>query len=178
MQATSGFTSNSPVSVPRAIVAAGHVRACALLLLVAQLSLAGCGKPAASVEQQIEDLIKVVADAAEQQQAGDILALISPAYIDGHGNTHDDVSRLLRLQFLRQQDIVLLTTIDSVSVSAGTAAAAEVTVGMAGSDSSLLGFRADAYEFELEFETDGNPSSYSDWRLVSARWGELGTSLK
>lgn len=178
MQATSGFRSNSQVCVSRASAAAGRVRACALLLLAVQLALAGCGKPVASAEQQIRDWIRYVADAAEQQQAGDILDLISPAYSDGHGNTHDDVSRLLRLQFLRQQDIVLLTTIDSVNVSAGTAAAAAVTVGMAGTDSSLLGFRADAYEFELEFETDGNPSSYSDWRLVSARWGELGTPLR
>lgn len=178
MQATSGFISVSQVCVPRASAAAGHGRSCALLLLAAYLSLAGCGKPATSAEQQIKDWIKFVADAAEQQQAGDILDLISPAYSDGHGNTHDDVTRLLRLQFLRQQDIVLLTTIDSVNVIAGTAAAAAVTVGMAGSDSSLLGFRADAYEFELEFETDGNPSSYSDWRLVSARWGALGSPLK
>ena len=177
MQASSGFKSDSPVCAPFP-TAAANLRPHLLLVLAACLSLSACGQPAASAEQQIRDWIGFVAEAAEEQQAGEILDLISKAYSDGHGNTHDDIGRLLRLHFLRQQELVLLTTIDNVVINAGTAAAAEVIVGMAGSDRGMLGFRADAYEFELEFEADSNPTSYRDWRLVSARWGELGTPLR
>ena len=43
---------------------------------------------------------------------------------------------------------------------------------MAGSNEGVLGFSADAYDFALELELDGD-----DWQLISARWGELGREL-
>ena len=48
-----------------------------------------------------------------------------------------------------------------------------MTVGMAGTNSGVLGFSADAYRFELDLENRGG-----DWRVIAARWGELGAELR
>ena len=46
-------------------------------------------------------------------------------------------------------------------------------VGMAGTQDTGLGINADAYNFELELEHDGD-----GWLLVSARWGEIGSQVR
>ncbi len=108
--------------------------------------------------------------AAEEKDRRAIIERISEAYVDGRGNSRDDVENMLRVMFLRQDTIVLLPSIDSIEIIDGTVADVELTVGMAGTNQSVLGLSADAYRFELELER-GN----SDWTLISARWGELGT---
>ena len=44
---------------------------------------------------------------------------------------------------------------------------------VAGKNEGTFGFSADAYEFEMEFELDGD-----EWLLTSARWAELGEELR
>jgi len=53
-----------------------------------------------------------------------------------------------------------------------TAALVTLTVGMAGTDASALGVRADAYNFEFELENTGD-----EWMLIGARWGEIGREM-
>ena len=48
-----------------------------------------------------------------------------------------------------------------------------LTVGMAGTEDSLLGISADAYQFSLELEKNAG-----DWLLISARWGQIGKELQ
>ena len=48
-----------------------------------------------------------------------------------------------------------------------------MTVGMAGTNDSVMGLSADAYRFELELEKDAD-----EWQLISARWGELGEEMR
>lgn len=116
--------------------------------------------------------------AAEEEAHGTIMELIAPSYNDARGNARDDVDTLLRFYFLRQDPIGLLSSIDDISVDGGTAAQVTLTVGMAGTNDNVLGFRADAYRFELELEAQGQPESYEDWRLLSARWAEMGEPLR
>ncbi len=143
----------------------------ALLLLLALV--ASCSGDVSDPEEQIRAWMGAMREAAVDKARGDIVAGISVAYIDARGNSRDDIDKLLRLYFLRQDKIALLSSIDEVRVIGGTAAEVSVTVAMAATTNNALGFNADAYRFELELEYDGD-----DWQLISARWGELGEQTR
>lgn len=143
----------------------------ALLLCLAML--AGCGGDVSDPEEQVRAWVQAMHEAAEEKARGDIVAGISPAYVDARGNSREDIDKMLRLYFFRQNTVTLLSSIDEVNVIGGTAAEVSITVGMAGTNNSALGISADAYRFELELELDGD-----DWLLISARWGELGEQLR
>ena len=134
--------------------------------------LAGCGGPAAGPEQALRAWVDEAEAAAEDRNRGSLLDLISKDYADGRGNDHESIGQMLRLYFLRQQSVALLTTIDEIILSADTAALLRLTVGMAGTNNSVLGISADAYNFELELQVDD-----AQWLLIGARWGELGEKL-
>lgn len=95
--------------------------------------------------------------------------MISPAYTDARGNGRDDIENMLRAVFLRAKTVELITTVDEIRIVASDFAEIALTVGMAGRTDGVLGFDADAYHFELELERSGD-----DWRLISARWAEIG----
>lgn len=137
------------------------------------LVLAACGGDDSSPESEIRAWVAAMQSAAEEKNRGDLLDGISTAYTDTRGHSRDDINDLLRVYFLRQNTIALLTSIDEVRVIGETAAEVELTVGMAGTNDRALGISADAYRFELELENDGD-----DWLLISARWGALGDPLR
>ena len=141
----------------------------ALLLLVT----GACGGDDNNPESEVRAWVAAMQTAAEEKARGDLMDGISTAYTDVRGNSRDDINDLLRVYFLRQNNIALLTSIDEVRVIGETAAEVELTVGMAGTNDRALGISADAYRFELELENDGD-----DWLLISARWGELGDPLR
>jgi hypothetical protein len=152
--------------------------ACAVVLALMLLA-SGCGRAAGTPEEQLRQWVAAVEAAAEDKARGEILELIAPTYNDSRGHSREDIDQRLRLYFLRQQRIALVTSIDDIQVQDGTAANVTVTVGMAGtSDSAALGFSADAYRFELELEATESPASYRDWQLLSARWSELGAPAR
>ncbi len=101
-----------------------------------------------------------------------MLDLISPAYVDGRGWDRDDVGDMLRVYFLRQDNIELLTSIEEIRLFGDSAAEIDMTVGMAGSNDGVFGFSADAYNFQLELQRDGD-----EWLLIASRRGELGEEL-
>ena len=139
----------------------------ALLLLVA------CGGPETASEEQIQSWLATAQENAEARQRGALVDMISPAYRDARGNERDDIENLLRVYFLRQQRVALLSSVDAIRIIGETAAEVELTVGMAGTNDGVLGFSADAYRFELELERPDD-----DWQLISARWGALGDELR
>lgn len=130
--------------------------------------LAACGE-STPPEQALRDWVARGAQLAEQKDRRALVAMISPAYADARGNDRDDIENLFRVYFLRQHRVALLTRIEELRVIGETAAELALTVGMAATNDGVLGFSADAYRFEMEFERDGE-----DWLLISARWGELG----
>ena len=152
---------------------AASLAALALLLLAS-----GCGGARGTPEEQLRAWLAAVESAAEDKSRAPIMNLIASAYNDARGNARDDVDKLLRLYFLRQNTIALLTAVDEIEVTGGNAATMSVTVGMAGTGDRALGLSADAYRFELELEAEGEPGSYADWSLLSARWGELGEPVR
>jgi hypothetical protein len=124
-------------------------------------------------ERALRDWVARGEIAAEGKERGDLLRMISANYMDARGNDHERIGNILRVYFLRQRSISLLTSIDDISLSGDTAARVNLTVGMAGANDKVLGFSADAYQFELELEKPGD-----DWLLIGARWGGLGGELR
>ncbi len=135
--------------------------------------LAGCGGADGGPEEALRAWVNEAEAAAEERDRRGLLALISENYADSRGNDFERVGQMLRVYFLRQQSVALLTTIDEIVLSGDTAATLKLTVGMAGTNNSILGISADAYNFELELQTDDE-----DWLLIGARWSELGGKLR
>lgn len=138
--------------------------------------LSACGPspaPEAAIRQWLDD----AQAAAEARDRGRLMDMVSPAYADARGNDRDDIDRMLRLAFLRSRNVLLVSKVDELKLvgdpAGASAAAVSLTVGMAGSESGILGVSADAYRFELELEEheDG-------WQLIGARWGEVGHPLR
>ncbi|MDX1516240.1 MAG: hypothetical protein R3288_05340 [Woeseiaceae bacterium] len=145
-------------------------RPAATLVLV---SLMGCGDEPAGPDAAIRAWVDAMHSAAEDKDRGEIVARISPAYRDARGHDRDDIDRLLRFYFLRQNRVEFVPRIEAITVFDGSAAEVSLVVAMAGTSERALGFSADAYRFELELAADGD-----DWTLISARWGELGQALQ
>lgn len=143
-----------------------------VLLGVGFALLAACSGDISDPEAEVRAWVDRMQAAAEEKDRGDILDGISDAYTDTRGNQRDDIGDMLRVYFLRQNSITLFSSVDEVNVFDGSAAEVSLTVGMAGTNDRALGISADAYQFELELEKDGD-----DWLLISARWAELGDPL-
>ncbi len=136
------------------------------------LLLGACGGPEVGPEEQLRQWVSVAEAAAEAKERRTMLDLISPAYVDGRGWDRDDVGDMLRVYFLRQDNIELLTSIEEIRLFGDSAAEIDMTVGMAGSNDGVFGFSADAYNFQLELQRDGD-----EWLLIASRRGELGEEL-
>lgn len=145
-------------------------RVTAVGMLLAMLS--AC-EPPTDAETALREWVARGEAAAHREDRRELLSMISPAYADARGNSRDEIDRMLRLLFLRQDDIRVVTHIEAINLYGETAADMTLTTGMAGSDDSLLGMRAEAVRFEFELEHDG-----TDWLLAGARWGELGEELR
>ncbi|MEM8816833.1 MAG: hypothetical protein AAGE85_13490 [Pseudomonadota bacterium] len=133
---------------------------------------AGCAQ-APDAEQALRDWVARGEDAVNREDRRELMSMVSPAYADGRGNGRDDIDRVLRLVFLRQDNVKVVTRIEELELHGGTAADLTLTAAFAGWNESLLGVSADALRFRFELEHDGD-----DWQLLAARWGELGGELQ
>jgi len=135
--------------------------------------LCACGGAPDAPEEALRRWVSNAQAAAEREDRDALMSLLSEHYADTRGNDRKSIDQMLRFQFLRQDSVVLISKIDEIVVSGGTAALVKLTAGMAGANDAALGFSADAYRFELELELDGD-----DWLLTGARWGEIGEQLR
>ena len=136
------------------------------------LILMACSGPEGSPEEELREWVARGEAAAERKDRGELLDMISEDYADARGNDHQRIGDLLRAWFFRQRSIALLVNIDDILVSGDTAALMKLSVGMAGTNNSTFGIRADAYKFEFELQKPDE-----EWLLIGARWGELGEDL-
>ena len=137
------------------------------------LLLGACGEPPNVPEEELRAWVVAGIEAAENEKRRVLVDMISPSYADGRGYQRDDIDKLLRAYFFRQDRISLLPHIEEITVYDATAAELVMTVGMAGTNDGVLGFSADAYRFAFELEKQAD-----EWQLISARWGELGHELQ
>ena len=140
---------------------------------VTVLVLGACGGPASEPEEELRAWVADGMEAARNKERRELVGMISPSYADARGNERGDIENLLRVYFLRMSNIKLLSTIEEITVYDDTAAEIVMTIGMAGTHEGVLGFSADAYQFELELEKDSD-----EWQLIAARWGELGDEVQ
>jgi hypothetical protein len=143
------------------------------LLAAALLALAACGADRTPPEEALRAWVAAAELAAEARERGVLVEMISADYADARGNDRAALDRMLRLWFLRQSDIALLTKIDSIELYKDTAAQISLTVGMAATNSNVFGLSADAYRFEFDMVLDDD-----EWFLIGARWGEIGKELE
>ena len=144
-----------------------------LLTALFATGLASCGGVTESAEQQLRAWVDRGHEAAERKDRGALVEMISPTYSDARGNSRDDIENLFRFYFLRAKKVGLLVSIDDIEVFDDSAAQVMLTVAMGATTDSVLGFNADAYEFELELESAGD-----EWLLVSGRWNDVGNELR
>lgn len=142
-------------------------------VLALSVVLYACSGPSMGPEAEIASWLDRGVAAAEAKERRTLLDMISPAYADARGYNRARIGDLLRMYFLRMNSIELLTTVNEITIMGDSAAEVQLTVGMAGTKDSALGFSADAYQFSLELE-----KSAGDWALISARWGQLGKELQ
>jgi hypothetical protein len=135
--------------------------------------LASCGGAPESAEQQLRAWVDRGHEAAERKDRDALVEMISPAYSDARGNSREDIENLFRFYFLRTKKVGLLVSVDDIDIFDESAAQVKLTVAMAATTDSVLGFNADAYEFELDLEQAGG-----DWLLVSGRWNDVGNELR
>jgi len=131
-----------------------------------------CGGSAGSPEEAVRAWVAKGEVAVEEKDRSGLLGMISDGYADARGNDREQIGDMLRVYFFRQNNIALITSIDSIEMIDDTAATLMVTIGMAGTQNSALGIRADAYKFEFELTKPED-----DWLLIGARWAELGQDL-
>jgi hypothetical protein len=134
--------------------------------------LASCGGAPESAEQQLRAWVDRGHEAAENKDRGALVEMISPAYSDARGNSRDDIEKLFRFYFLRAKKVGLLVSIDDIEIFDDTAAEVMLSVAMGATTDSVLGFNADAWEFELDLE-----KADDEWLLVSGRWNDVGNEL-
>lgn len=154
------------------IAAPSRNRARLLVTGVVCVWLSACGGAAEGPEEAVRSWAREGQEAAEAKDRRALVDMISPAYTDARGNSRDDIENMFRFYFLRQHKVALITRIEELQVYDDTAAMLVLTVGMAGTSDSVLGFSADAYRFEMELEQQDD-----QWLLTSARWGEFGGDL-
>ena len=149
---------------------------CRRALAVALLgALYACSGPADDVgpEEEIRAWLKQGVAAAENKERRELVAMISPGYADARGNDRDRIDNIIRAYFFRMNSVELLPAVEEINIIGDSAAELLVTVGMAGGHDGVFGFSADAYRFSLELEKSG-----PNWKLISARWGQLGDDLR
>ena len=144
-----------------------------IVILASMLALGACGGDPSDPEAEIRAWVDTMQTHAEAKERRDIIDKVSEAYADARGNNRDDVENMLRVYFLRANRIALISRIDEIRIIDDSYAEVSLMVGMAGTQDTGLGINADAYNFELELEHDGD-----EWLLVSARWGEIGSQVR
>lgn len=148
-----------------------HARLSFIFATLALSLLAACGGDD-SPEQRVRELIARVELAAEARDTSEVTQWLSPAYRDAHGNSGEDVKRLLRGYFIANQSISLLTRVEELTFPNPGEARAKVLVGMVSREAdaaSAWELAADLNEFEIALaEEDG------EWRVTWARWKRSG----
>ncbi|MGH8196171.1 MAG: hypothetical protein ACREQ8_17505 [Woeseiaceae bacterium] len=134
-------------------------------------ALAACSAPVGP-EQAVRNWLEAAEEAVENEDRSGLVDLISENYTDARGNDRQAIDQRLRVYFLRNQNIVLATRIEELTILGDTAARLALTAGMAGRNNGVFDWNVDAHRFELELEYDEDR-----WLLIGARWAESGAEL-
>lgn len=159
-------------------------------LALAAASLAGCREEPAPFEQQVRDRIAEAEEAAEQSEAGTVVAILTADFVGmGHalGSTatrgigmapypqnRESVAGAVHAVLASYDEVHVLTRIQDLSVAQDTTrgrpvARATVFVAMSAvpiaGPQALSSLEASLYRFDVRFVRDGN-----EWFVEEATW--------
>ena len=139
-----------------------------VMLGVLSLGLIACELDRQTPEEQIESLIEVAIDAAENRDLGDLMQHLRPDYLDQKGYQKAQMEKLLRLYFFRHKRIYIWSKVKQIELLSASQANAVLYLAMAGgtiTDASMLaGVRASIYEVKLDLVKDDR------WRVQRSSW--------
>ncbi len=133
-----------------------------IALGLALCALAACTRPAD--EQRLRDTLVALQDAAERRSSDDFMAAVSDNFAGPSGLDRDGLSRLLKVQFLRNQSVGASIAGLEMKVENGIAEA-NFRVLLTGGDGGWIPQRADGYRVSTGWRADGE-----DWLLERASW--------
>jgi hypothetical protein len=139
-----------------------------ILLLMACLTLTGCGGEDLSPEAQIRKTIDEMEIAAEERSLSSFMEHVSKQYSDHDGNDHKAIARYVQINFIRNQSINIFSSIQSINVE-GSTASVEVSTAMGSRDVDLSNegnrLKADSMHFSVLFQLDDDK-----WLVKSVSW--------
>ncbi|MFT5574146.1 MAG: hypothetical protein ACI9FR_003083 [Cryomorphaceae bacterium] len=142
-----------------------NITLCAALLLV----LYGCsGGQELSPEDQVKQVLSQIEQGVEARSMSAVMDHISADYRDHQGMTKEDLTRMVQMYFVRNQQINLFTRIRSIDISDGLASI-ELSAAMAAHGVNLSQdanrIRADTHKFSVLL-SDQNGT----WVVSSVSW--------
>ena len=119
-------------------------------------------------EPALAQLIATAEAAAESRDTSFFRGLVAESYIDNHGNDRDRLIDSIRGYFLVNQDVDVVTRVESIELHGLDAAEVVVLAGILGrrpGQGIVPGFDGRLYRLELELVEMGG-----DWRIIGASW--------
>ena len=140
-----------------------------ITLAAALIILTACNSDAPlSDEAQLRAILEKMELGAETRSLSDIIEHISESYKDPKGNDIKALKKLIRLQFIRNQNINIFSKINEIEVLED-AATVEISLAIASGELDLSNsanrLRADTFKFSLLFLRENDL-----WRLKSGTW--------
>ncbi len=131
--------------------------------------LCACNNQTVSPEDEIRQFIASGIEAAEQRKSSVLKDMVHKNYSDHRGYNKQQLAGLIRIYFLRNKSIYLLSKIKDIQISGNQNAQVQLYVAMAGkqiSDITLLSnYRAGIYRFDLQLIKPDD-----EWFVESAKW--------
>lgn len=141
-----------------------------ILILLSTWLTACSGDPENSPEKAVLDTLNAIEVAAEARSLSNFMQHISDDYRDHHGNLKQDIQRIVQFQYIRNQQIHILSDVKSLVID-GTQATAQVNVAMAARavdlENPVRGLRARTYHFSVLLTSD---DEQQEWHIASVAW--------
>jgi hypothetical protein len=132
--------------------------------------LTGCGgSDAPTPEQRVKAVLEAIESAAEQRSLSGLMEHISESYTDHRGQSKEDIRRLIQLHYLRNQNIHIFTTVQSLIIEDDTATV-ELNAAMAATEAEVESeqgrLRANTHRFAVVLKS----ANQQDWLVQSVSW--------
>jgi len=141
-----------------------------IVILLSALLWACSDKPAETPEERIRATLKSLETAAEARSVSDFMQHVSEDYVDHRGNKKKEIEGILRLQYLRNQNIHILSTIQSLDIQ-GDVATVEISTAMAATEAGLeensSRLKANTHRFSVVLRSS---DAQQTWLIDSVSW--------
>ncbi len=133
-----------------------------------------CSGDAGTPEEQVKSVMQQMEAAIEARDGSELFKHISDNYRDHKGNDRDALRRFAQLYLLRQQNIGMVTKVQSLQTVDDKMVAVEAIVVMGSASENtttiLPQLRADSQNVSAVFQLENDV-----WRLTSMSWDHQGT---